>query len=43
VLKLFSPLVGDHGIAHYRKKLQAIAEQRNDPEVIKKHHLDIVK
>jgi hypothetical protein len=43
VLKFFSPLVSDHGIDHYRKKLQVIAEERNDPEVIKRHHLDIVK
>ena len=43
VLKFFGPLVKDHGIDHYRRKLQVIAEQRNDPEEIKRHHLEIVK
>jgi len=43
VLKFFSPLVKDHGIEQYRRKLKAIAEQRNDIEVIKRHHLDLVK
>jgi pimeloyl-ACP methyl ester carboxylesterase len=27
--RLFGPLVGDHGIAEYRKKLEAIAQDRN--------------
>jgi len=43
VLRFFSPLVGDHGIGKYRRKLQVIAEQRTDPEVIRRHHLDVVK
>jgi predicted lipase len=29
IFKLMSPVVNDHGIAHYRKKLEAIAEKRN--------------
>jgi hypothetical protein len=29
IFKLFSPVVSDHGIVHYRKKLEAIAEKRN--------------
>ena len=28
-LRLFGPLVGDHGIAKYRKKLEAVAQDRN--------------
>jgi hypothetical protein len=28
-IRLFSPLVGDHSIALYRKKLEAIAQDRN--------------
>ena len=29
IFKLMSPVVSDHGIVHYRKKLEAIAEKRN--------------
>jgi hypothetical protein len=29
IFKLMSPVVNDHGIVHYRKKLEAIAEKRN--------------
>lgn len=29
VFRLFGPLVGDHGIEQYRKKLEAIAQDRN--------------
>ncbi len=29
VLKLFAPLVGDHAITEYRRKLEAIAQKRN--------------
>lgn len=29
VFKFFSPIVGDHAIAEYRRKLEAIAEKRN--------------
>lgn len=29
IFKFFSPVVGDHGIAKYRHKLEAIAEKRN--------------
>jgi hypothetical protein len=29
IFKLFSPVVSDHGIVHYRRKLEAIAEKRN--------------
>lgn len=29
IFKFFSPVVSDHGIVHYRKKLEAIAEKRN--------------
>jgi len=43
VLRFFSPLVKDHGIEQYRRKLQVIAEQRNDREAIKRHHLELVK
>jgi len=33
VFKLFSPLVGDHAISEYRRKLKDVAEKRN-PEVM---------
>jgi len=29
IFKLLSPVVSDHGIVHYRKKLESIAEKRN--------------
>jgi len=29
LLKFFSPVVSDHGIVHYRRKLEAIAQKRN--------------
>jgi hypothetical protein len=29
VFRLFGPLVGDHGIELYRKKLEAVAQDRN--------------
>lgn len=29
VFRLFTPLVGDHGIAQYRRKLEAVAQDRN--------------
>jgi hypothetical protein len=32
LFRLFGPLVGDHGILEYRKKLDAIAEKRNPRE-----------
>jgi hypothetical protein len=28
-LRLFGPLVGDHAIAEYRRKLEAVAQDRN--------------
>ncbi|MGZ9234054.1 MAG: hypothetical protein ACXW4E_00890, partial [Anaerolineales bacterium] len=28
-LKFFGPVVGDHGIVEYRRKLEAIAQKRN--------------
>jgi hypothetical protein len=31
IFKLLSPIVTDHGIAKYRRKLERIAEKRNDP------------
>jgi hypothetical protein len=29
IFRLFGPLVGDHAIALYRKKLEAVAQDRN--------------
>lgn len=43
LIRFFSPLVMDHGIEKYRKKLQVIAEQRNDVDAIRRRHLDAVK
>jgi hypothetical protein len=42
-LKFFGPLVKDHGIDQYRRKLQVIAQERNDPEIIRRKHLNLVR
>ncbi|MEO8356781.1 MAG: lipase family protein [Chloroflexota bacterium] len=42
-LKFFGPLVKDHGIDQYRRKLQVIAQERNDPETIRRKHLNLVR
>lgn len=41
--KFFGPIVQDHGIDQYRRKLQAIARERNDAEAIRRHHLNLVR
>lgn len=43
VLKLFGPLVKDHGIEQYRKKLQVIAEQRRKDYASRERHLNLVR
>ena len=43
VFKLFGPLVRDHGIDHYRRKLRVIAEERAKEIAVLEHHRNIVK
>jgi hypothetical protein len=43
VFKLFGPLVKDHGIEHYRRKLRVIAVERARELAVREHHRNIVK
>jgi hypothetical protein len=44
-IKFFGPIVGDHAIVEYRRKLGNIAEKRNPsvPDEVIRHHMNLVK